>query len=112
LKHWYVYQLVYPITVGLVKFSILTQYYRIFEVKNFRIQVIVVGVFVLIYTIVCIFVNVSALSTPLLRWRIADSVPGFRMPQQTMASMGSYIPRGLQQSSGGILLDSSHNHLH
>ncbi|KAL4868952.1 hypothetical protein BDV12DRAFT_208847 [Aspergillus spectabilis] len=57
LKHWYVYQLVYPITVGLVKFSILTQYYRIFEVKNFRIQLIVVGVFVLIYTIVCIFIN-------------------------------------------------------
>ncbi|KAL4738093.1 hypothetical protein BDV11DRAFT_143208 [Aspergillus similis] len=57
LKHWYAYQMVYPITVGLVKFSILTQYYRIFEVRNFRIQVIVVGVFVLIYTIVCIFVN-------------------------------------------------------
>ncbi|KAL4877905.1 hypothetical protein BJY04DRAFT_230323 [Aspergillus karnatakaensis] len=57
LKHWYAYQLVYPITVGLVKFSILAQYYRIFEVKNFRIQVIVVGVFVMIYTIVCIFVN-------------------------------------------------------
>jgi uncharacterized membrane protein len=58
LKHWYAYQMVYPITVGLVKFSILTQYYRIFEIRNFRIQVIVVGVFVLIYTIVCIFVNV------------------------------------------------------
>jgi hypothetical protein len=50
--------MVYPITVGLVKFSILTQYYRIFEIRKFRIQVIVVGVFVLVYTIVCIFVNV------------------------------------------------------
>ncbi|KAL4801764.1 hypothetical protein BDV18DRAFT_148162 [Aspergillus unguis] len=58
LKHWYAYQLVYPITVGLVKFSILTQYWRIFEVRIFRIQVIVVGVFVMLYTIICIFVNV------------------------------------------------------
>ncbi|KAL2863122.1 uncharacterized protein BJX67DRAFT_267381 [Aspergillus lucknowensis] len=57
LKHWYVYQLIYPIAVGLVKFSILSQYYRIFEVKHFRLQVIVVGVFVLVYTVVCIFVN-------------------------------------------------------
>ncbi|KAL3470890.1 hypothetical protein BJX99DRAFT_238582 [Aspergillus californicus] len=57
LKHWYVYQLIYPITIGFVKFSILAQYYRIFEVKAFRIQVIVVGVFVLLYTVICIFVN-------------------------------------------------------
>ncbi|KAL2836199.1 hypothetical protein BJY01DRAFT_258755 [Aspergillus pseudoustus] len=57
LKHWYAYQLVYPITVGLVKFSILSQYYRIFEVVNFRKQVIAVGIFVAVYTIVCIFVN-------------------------------------------------------
>ncbi|KAL3439783.1 hypothetical protein BJX65DRAFT_317459 [Aspergillus insuetus] len=57
LKHWYAYQLVYPITVGLVKFSILAQYYRIFEVQNFRRQVIAVGIFVAVYTIVCIFVN-------------------------------------------------------
>ncbi|KAL4904223.1 hypothetical protein BDW74DRAFT_168622 [Aspergillus multicolor] len=38
--------LVYPIT-----------YYRIFETRNFRIQVIVVGIFVLLYTIICTFVN-------------------------------------------------------
>ncbi|KAL4955483.1 hypothetical protein BDW69DRAFT_204479 [Aspergillus filifer] len=57
LKHWYAYQLVYPITVGLVKFSILAQYYRIFEVRNFRLQVIAVGIFVGLYTIICIFVN-------------------------------------------------------
>ncbi|KAL4937701.1 hypothetical protein BDV06DRAFT_226709 [Aspergillus oleicola] len=57
LKHWYAYQLVYPITVGLVKFSILAQYYRIFEVRNFRFQVVAVGIFVLLYTIICIFVN-------------------------------------------------------
>ncbi|KAJ0415562.1 hypothetical protein BJY00DRAFT_317734 [Aspergillus carlsbadensis] len=57
LKHWYAYQLVYPITVGLVKFSILAQYYRIFEVQNFRRQVIAVGILVTVYTIVCIFVN-------------------------------------------------------
>jgi hypothetical protein len=65
LKHWYAYQLVYPITVGLVKFSILAQYYRIFEVQNFRRQVIAVGIFVAVYTIVCIFVNVSLHLHPL-----------------------------------------------
>lgn len=62
LKHWYAYQMVYPLTIGLVKFSILTQYYRIFEVKNFRIQVIAVGVFVMLYTIICVFVNVRIAS--------------------------------------------------
>ncbi|KAJ5585487.1 uncharacterized protein N7459_005287 [Penicillium hispanicum] len=57
LKHWYVYQLVYPLAIGLVKFSILTQYYRIFAVDRFRIGVIAVGIFVFIYTITVIFVN-------------------------------------------------------
>lgn len=62
LKHWYAYQMVYPLTIGLVKFSILTQYYRIFEVKHFRVQVIAVGVFVMLYTIICVFVNVGIAS--------------------------------------------------
>ncbi|KAF9889994.1 hypothetical protein FE257_006674 [Aspergillus nanangensis] len=57
LKHWYVYQLIYPISIGLVKFSILAQYYRIFEVRKFRILVVSVAVFVLLYTIITIFVN-------------------------------------------------------
>lgn len=59
LKHWYVYQLVYPLSVGMVKFSILAQYYRIFAVKKFRMATLGVGLFVFAYTIICVFVNVS-----------------------------------------------------
>ncbi|KAJ5369879.1 uncharacterized protein N7496_005971 [Penicillium cataractarum] len=57
LKHWYVYQLVYPLSIGLVKFSILAQYYRIFAVNRFRKCVIGVGLFVFAYTIIVVFVN-------------------------------------------------------
>ncbi|CAI7638620.1 unnamed protein product [Penicillium bialowiezense] len=57
LKHWYVYQLVYPLSVGMVKFSILAQYYRIFAVKKFRMATLGVGLFVFAYTIICVFVN-------------------------------------------------------
>jgi hypothetical protein len=63
LKYWYVYQLVYPVAIGLVKFSILAQYYRIFAVKRFQGMVIGVGGFVMVYTIVVIFVNVSFVSS-------------------------------------------------
>lgn len=59
LKHWYAFQIVYPVAIGLVKFSILAQYHRIFVKRGFRNVVIGVGVFVLTYTIVVIFVNVS-----------------------------------------------------
>lgn len=60
LKHWYVYQLVYPLAIGMVKFSILAQYHRIFPVKRFRIAVYAMCAFVFVYTIVTIFVNVSS----------------------------------------------------
>ncbi|CAI7637465.1 unnamed protein product [Penicillium glandicola] len=70
LKHWYVYQLVYPLSVGIVKFSILAQYYRIFAVKQFRIATIGVGLFVLTYTIICIFVNAFECHTK--PWRAWD----------------------------------------
>jgi hypothetical protein len=59
LKHSYAYQLVYPLAIGLVKFSILAQYYRIFPVRGFRIATAAVALFVFIYTVVVIFVNVG-----------------------------------------------------
>ncbi|KAJ5822964.1 hypothetical protein N7447_005304 [Penicillium robsamsonii] len=70
LKHWYVYQLVYPLSVGMVKFSILAQYYRIFALKQFRIATIGVGLFVFVYTITCIFVNAFECHTK--PWRAWD----------------------------------------
>ncbi|KAJ5375293.1 hypothetical protein N7517_007299 [Penicillium concentricum] len=70
LKHWYVYQLVYPLSVGMVKFSILAQYYRIFALKQFRIATIGVGLFVFAYTVICIFVNAFECHTK--PWRAWD----------------------------------------
>ncbi|KAJ5160783.1 uncharacterized protein N7482_007787 [Penicillium canariense] len=68
LKHWYVYQLVYPLSIGLVKFSILAQYYRIFVTNRFRIAVIGVAAFVFAYTIIVIFVYVSCEFKPWRAW--------------------------------------------
>ncbi|KAE8318329.1 hypothetical protein BDV41DRAFT_591041 [Aspergillus transmontanensis] len=55
LKHWYVHQPVYPLSIGLIKFSILAQYYRIFAVDGFRKAVLGVGPFVFAYTIIVVF---------------------------------------------------------
>ncbi|KAH8429315.1 uncharacterized protein LDX57_006982 [Aspergillus melleus] len=58
LKHWYAFQIVYPVAIGLANFSILAQYHRIFVKPNFRHVVVGVAKFVLIYTIIVVFVNV------------------------------------------------------
>jgi hypothetical protein len=63
LKHFYFYQLVYPLALFFVKASILALYHRIFELVNFRYKVYSVAVFVTVYTIIVLFVNVG---TPLL----------------------------------------------
>ncbi|KAJ5972602.1 uncharacterized protein N7479_002520 [Penicillium vulpinum] len=62
--------LVYPLSVGMVKFSILAQYHRIFAVKQFRIATIGVGLFVFAYTIICVFVNAFECHTK--PWRAWD----------------------------------------
>ena len=59
LKHWYVYQLVYPLALFWVKASILASYHRIFQDRKFRMLIYIVGGVVLAYTIIVIFVNVS-----------------------------------------------------
>ncbi|KAB8211094.1 hypothetical protein BDV34DRAFT_209261 [Aspergillus parasiticus] len=55
LKHWYVHQPVYPLSIGLIKFSILAQYYRIFAVDGFRKAVLGVGPLMFAYTIIVVF---------------------------------------------------------
>ncbi|KAJ5762104.1 uncharacterized protein N7511_005486 [Penicillium nucicola] len=70
LKHWYAYQLVYPLAIGLVKFSILAQYYRIFPVRGFRIATAAVAGFVFLYTVIVIFVNAFECHTK--PWRAWD----------------------------------------
>jgi hypothetical protein len=62
LKHFYFYQLVYPLALFFVKASILALYYRIFEQVRFRYKVYSVAAFVTVYTIIVLFVNVGFLS--------------------------------------------------
>ncbi|KAH7065798.1 hypothetical protein BKA63DRAFT_608342 [Paraphoma chrysanthemicola] len=57
LKHWYAYQLVYPLALFSVKASILALYHRIFPQKQFRWMIYFVAGFVTIYTVVVFFVN-------------------------------------------------------
>jgi hypothetical protein len=59
LKHFYFYQLVYPLALFFVKASILALYHRIFKLAHFRWKVYAVAAFVTVYTVVVLFVNVS-----------------------------------------------------
>lgn len=59
LKHFYFFQMVYPLALFFVKASILALYHRIFERAHFRYKIYGVAAFVTTYTIVAIFVNVS-----------------------------------------------------
>jgi hypothetical protein len=61
LKHFYFYQLVYPLALFFVKASILALYHRIFERAKFRYKIYSVAAFVTVYTIVVLFVNVCIL---------------------------------------------------
>ena len=59
LKHWYAYEMVYPWTLFFVKASILALHRRISQQTNLRFAVYIVTTFILLYTIVAFFVNVS-----------------------------------------------------
>jgi hypothetical protein len=61
LKHFYFYQLVYPLALFFVKASILALYHRIFVLVKFRYKVYAVAAFVTVYTIIVLFVNVNFL---------------------------------------------------
>jgi len=58
LKHWYAYQLVYPLALFLVKGVILAMYRRIFVGKTFRMVLWATVALISVQTIVVIFVNV------------------------------------------------------
>jgi len=60
LKHWYAYQMVYPLSLALVKASFLALYYRIFPPPNInRVLYWGTSIFIAVYTVIIIFVNVS-----------------------------------------------------
>ncbi|GAB7323941.1 hypothetical protein MBLNU13_g07360t1 [Cladosporium sp. NU13] len=58
LKHWYAYQIVYPLSLALVKASFLALYYRVFPPPNMnRVMFWGVSVFIAAYTVAIILVN-------------------------------------------------------
>lgn len=73
LKHWYAYQMVYPLSLALVKASFLALYYRIFPppIIN-RYLFWGVGAFIAVYTVIIIFVNVGHIIARFL-YPIADT---------------------------------------
>lgn len=59
LKHWYAYQIVYPLSLALVKASFLALYHRVFPPPNMnRVLFWGVSVFIAVYTVIIILVNV------------------------------------------------------
>jgi hypothetical protein len=60
LKHWYAYQIVYPLSLALVKASFLALYHRVFPPPNMnKVMFWGVSVFIAVYTVIIILVNVS-----------------------------------------------------
>ena len=59
LKHWYAYQIVYPLSLALVKASFLALYHRVFPPPNMnKVMFWGVSVFIAVYTVIIILVNV------------------------------------------------------
>lgn len=54
LKLTYVVQIIYPITIALIKWSILAFYRRIFAVPSTKIPVYVIGAIVVSWLIACV----------------------------------------------------------
>jgi hypothetical protein len=92
LKHWYAYQMVYPFSLALVKASFLALYYRVFPPPNInRYLFWGTSVFIGVYTVAIILVNVSgnsaSTSSPLL------TTPGFRMSKERVGCLEGFVPK-------------------
>lgn len=59
LKHWYAYQIIYPISLFLVKASFLALYHRVFPPPNIN-RYLFWGTFgfIALYTFIIVWVNV------------------------------------------------------
>ncbi|KAK7533228.1 uncharacterized protein J3D65DRAFT_75560 [Phyllosticta citribraziliensis] len=71
-KHWYAYQLLYPLALCLVKQSILILYYRIFIHQRLRMWIKGVAYFVLLDTIITEIVNIFECSNPSRAWDVDE----------------------------------------
>jgi hypothetical protein len=75
LKHWYAYQMVYPLSLALVKASFLALYYRIFPPPNInRVLYWGTSVFIAVYTVIIIFVNVRKEEIAVLLVLFTDTI--------------------------------------
>lgn len=64
LKAWYIYQLIYLVTLWFIKVSILYFYKRLSPKRSYQIAIKVVAVVVTLYTIAMLLVNVSITLAP------------------------------------------------
>lgn len=91
LKHWYAYQIVYPLSLALVKASFLALYYRVFPppVIN-RYLFWGTGSFIAVYTVIIIFVNVSDTTADSSESSLTQT--GFRMSEKSFRRMEGFFP--------------------
>lgn len=109
LKHWYSYQIVYPLALALIKASILATYWRIFTQSTFpRLYLLACGGIIGVYTVIFMFVFVRRTLDAATRlgtnawigFRVCDSV-GCLGPHFCYWSAGVHQPRrGLLFSRG------------
>ena len=92
LKHWYAYQIVYPLSLALVKASFLALYYRVFPppVIN-RYLFWGTGGFIAVYTVIIIFVNVN--DTTADSPELSLTKTGFRMSEKSFRRMEGFFPQ-------------------
>lgn len=91
LKHWYAYQIVYPLSLALVKASFLALYHRVFPppVIN-RYLFWGTGAFIAVYTVIIIFVNVRDTTADSSESSLTKA--GFRMSEKCLRCMEGFFP--------------------
>ena len=94
LKHWYAYQIVYPLSLALVKASFLALYHRVFPPPNMnRVLFWGVSVFIAVYTVIIILVNVSrARLLPNCESYSSLKSSGFRVSKEPFRCMEGVVP--------------------
>ncbi|KAF3920952.1 hypothetical protein ABW20_dc0106517 [Dactylellina cionopaga] len=70
LKHWYVYQLIYPIVLCVIKLSILSFYKGISPQRGYQITIWATVGLVIAYTITIIFVYMFECPKPSMSWAV------------------------------------------
>ncbi|GAB7365939.1 hypothetical protein MBLNU230_g7267t1 [Neophaeotheca triangularis] len=69
LKHWWSYQIVYPLALALIKASLLATYWRIFTRSTFpRIWILIVGGVIAVFTVIVMFVYAFECNPVTLAW--------------------------------------------